>query len=488
MKPVASIFFAIVLMAAFSLNMFSQHYVPMEPLNKNVIYEEFTGVKCVNCPSGHAVLAQILAANPERAFVVAYHPFNSSYTLPYAGDPDFRRHYADSLYMTPWCGTSRYMPSAFVHRRLWVPGERLTERTNWVAYGNTIMSEPSPLNVGMATNYNSDTKILSVLVDVYYTAGISGSHNLMVTLAENNLQSQQLGATGIYTHKHTFRESFAGQWGDPLSDNTPAGTFHTRQFTFDNTTTNYNMENCELMAFVIDNTSEEVVSGIGCMVGDTTFITPDVSLSVDTLYFTTAVQCLDGLTAIIKNNTSIPLVLNDVQPASAVPSQINWVVDPWPFTTFPQTLNPGDSVNLTIHVALPVDNPLIGFYLDSLYFISNVDTRYLMIAVDQDLYTSVTGTGQTAIKAMLSNNYPNPFRTHTTFEYYNPVSSEVKLEIMNINGQLVRVLQSGKTNSGKHTVTWDGLDDDGYGLPEGIYLYRLTTDQQVITRRCIMMR
>ena len=52
----------------------AQHYVPTEPLNKNVIYEEFTGVKCPNCPDGHVVMAQILAANPGRAFAVAQAP------------------------------------------------------------------------------------------------------------------------------------------------------------------------------------------------------------------------------------------------------------------------------------------------------------------------------------------------------------------------------------------------------------------------------
>ena len=465
----------------------AQHYVPVAAANKNVIYEEFTGVRCVNCPSGHTTLAQILAANPDRAFAVAYHPFNSSYTQPYAGDPDFRRHYADSLYMTPYCGTSRYMPSAFVHRRVWSAPERLTERTNWTAYGSIIMGEPSPLNVGMATSYDQATKILTVVVDVYYTADVSGSHNLMLTLAENNLQSQQSGASGTYTHKHTFRESLVGQWGDLLSDNASAGTFYTKQFTFDNAAAGYNMENCELTAFVIDNNSSELVSGIGCAAGDTTFITPDVSLSLDTLYFTTPAQCSQGLTASIKNNSAVPVILTDVQPASAVPQQVVWNVDPWPFTSFPYTLNPGDSVNLTIHVILPLDHSLTGFFLDSLYVTSEIETHYLMIAVNQDLYTSAGGEFTGARRAAIYNCHPNPFSDATTMEYFLPERTGATIEVFNLSGLSVKVLNSGTMDAGKHWVTWDGTDGTDRPVPGGIYLVRLSTGEGSLVRRVALL-
>ncbi len=466
----------------------AQHYVPTEPSNKNVIYEEFTGVRCPNCPAGHTVMSQILAAYPDQAFCVAYHPFNSSYTQPYTGDPDFRRHYADSLYLTPWCGTSRYMPSAFVHRRLWSPPERLTERTNWGSYGNTILGESSPLNVGMATAYDNVTHLLSVVVDVYYTAGVTGSHNLMVTLAENNLQSQQSGATGTYTHKHTFREAFVGQWGDPLSDNAQAGTYYRKVFTFDNSTANYIMDNCELLAFVLDNASDEVVSGIGCAVGDTTYIQPDLTLTADTLFYNTAQQCVDGQTVTVKNNSSVPINLTDVQPASLVPSAIMWVVDPWPFTTFPYTLNPGETVDLTIKVVLPLYSSLSGFYLDSLYIISDAGTRYVMIAVDQDLYTSTGDPGASPVCPVLSGNFPNPCTSETEVRFFLPESMDVRLEVIDLAGHPVTTLHSGRLEAGNHPVAWDCTNSSGRPVSPGIILFRLTTPQGVFITRGTLIR
>lgn len=486
MKP--SILIAFLWIAGpIQLTLTAQHFVPLEPLNRNAIYEEFTGVKCPNCPSGHQVLAQILAANPGRAFAVAYHPFNSSYTTPYTGDPDFRRHYADSLYMTPYCGTSRYMPSAFVQRREWSPPERLTERSNWAAYGTTVMGEASPLNVGMATSYDESSQALTVTVDVWYTADVTGSHNLMVTLAENNLESQQSGATGTYVHKHTFREAFTGQWGDPLCEDPAAGSMYRKQFVFSNTLTGYDMDNCELMAFVVDNSTEEVVSGIGCMAGDTTYITPDISLAADTLFFRTVAQCTAGQSAVLRNLTTVPLDILEVQPASMIPGQINWVVDPWPFTTFPHTLLPGDSVVLNVRVNLPVNNTLAGFYLDSLFIATLPGKNYLMIAVDQDLYTS-TG-GSTAITgARFLGVSPNPVIESAGFDIFLTRAEEVSVELTDLCGKAVRSFSAGKLETGRQKITWDGCDHQNKRVADGFYIYRLKAGPDIFTGRIAVVR
>lgn len=472
--------FAFVSLFVFCSSVYAQMFVSTVPSDKNVIFEEFTGVKCPNCPDGHTVMAQILASNPGRAFVVAYHPFNSSYTTPYTGDPDFRRHYADSLYMTPWCGTSRYMPSAFVARRIWVPNERLTQRTDWQTYGNTIMTEPSPLNVGMATRYDEVSGLLTVVVDVYYTSGATGSYNLMVTLAENNLQSQQSGGTSPYTHKHTFRESFVGQWGDPLCTDPQQGAFFRKEFTFSNVGTNYLMENCELLAFVLDNSNEEVVSGVGCMVNDTTYLTPDITLSVDSLIYTTGNQCVEGLSSWICNKTSESVVLNDVQPASMVPSTLVWYVDPWPFTTFPVTLNPGDSVELRVKVALPLyASPVLYFY-DSLKIVSETMDHYLYLAVDQDLYAGIGNSNATVSGGTSMRSYPNPFFDQTSIELNLPNPAKIQLDVISLDGRLLRRLYNGAVSSSKQIFQWDGRLDNGNRAANGLYLYRLTNGLETI--------
>ncbi len=484
MKELAMFFLAILIQTGLSQMVCGQYYVPTEPLNKNAILEEFTGVKCPNCPAGHQVLAQILAANPGRAFAVAFHPFNSSYTLPYPGDPDFRRHYADSLYMMPYCGTTRYMPSAFVNRRLWAPPERLTQRTNWSNYTNIILSEPSPLNVGMATSYDENSKMLSVTVDIYYTSEVTVPHNLMVTLAENNLVSQQSGATGPYTHKHTFRESFVAQWGDPITTGGAQGTFSRHIFSFSNADSNYNMAHCELLAYVIDHLTTEVITGIGCDVGDTTYIPAFTGLTHDTLTFITHQQCIDGLTTTLFNNGPGNLMLEYVAQEGFDPFM--WLVDPWPFPGFPYTLEPGDSVDLTVHIGIPTDFGETGFLYDSLVIISAIDTHYVILAVDPDLISS-SGSSPGDRRENLTL-YPNPFSEWLNIVVDLREGSYADVEIFDLNGRKVKTLKNGNLGTGKFILNWDAADEKGRPVPGGIYFIRLVTEQQTFTRRCILLR
>ncbi|MFH1937536.1 MAG: Omp28-related outer membrane protein, partial [Bacteroidota bacterium] len=429
---------------------------------------------------------QILANNPGRAFCVAYHPYNSSYTTPYPGDPDFRRHFPDSLYMIPYCGTSRFMPSAFIQRRVWTPPERLMSRSVWTSHANTIMGEPSPMNVGMATAYDPATQILTVVVDIYYTEDFTGDHNLMVTLAENNLVSHQSGGTYPYVHKHTFREAFVGQWGDPIVTDATAGTFYTRIFTYDYFGTDYVMENCELMAYVIDNASTEVITGIGCAAGDTTYITPDVNLTADTLFFVDPQQCLDGQVVTITNNSTLDLDLLYVQQESSGTSPFIWMVDPWPFTGFPHTLAPGESVDLNVVIPLTTDG-LIEFLYDDLMVVSEIDTHYVTIAVNEGLYSGIGDPANTG-KSTLSMNYPNPFRASTTIEYSIPRPATVLIEVFNANGRKLKTLVDAPHASGNFKATWNGTDETGQQLPCGIYLYRMKTADATLTRRCVLLR
>ncbi len=261
--------------------LFSQTYVSTEPQEKNVILEEFTGVNCPNCPQGHEVANQILEGNPDRVWVVGFHPFNSNYTTPGAGQPDFRRHHADSLYMVPYCGSSRFMPSAFINRRVYA-GERIQSRTVWANYASQFLAESSPVNVGLASTYDEITKQLDILVEIYYTEDMTDLNTLNVLFSESGMIAYQSGGSANYIHKHVFRETFTAQWGDPITESTAQGSFIQKSFTFDNSAEEYDMAECEILAYIVNPATTEIISGIGCHVGDNTnMMAPTADFAVD---------------------------------------------------------------------------------------------------------------------------------------------------------------------------------------------------------------
>ena len=88
----------------------------------------------------------------------------------------------------------------------------------------------------------------------------------------------------------------------------------------------------------------------------------------------------------------------------------------------------------------------------------------------------------------LSQNYPNPFKEVTEIEFKLAKTSKIKLDILNINGQLVRTLVNNILESGSHQVVWDSRDNAGKYIPSGIYLYRLTVNEFVQTKSMVLLR
>ncbi len=88
----------------------------------------------------------------------------------------------------------------------------------------------------------------------------------------------------------------------------------------------------------------------------------------------------------------------------------------------------------------------------------------------------------------LQQNYPNPFNPQTTIPFQLPESMDVKLEIYNASGQLVRTLIQGARDAGAHRVTWDGRGDVGGAVGSGVYVYRLLGEGFTLSRKMIYIR
>ena len=83
----------------------------------------------------------------------------------------------------------------------------------------------------------------------------------------------------------------------------------------------------------------------------------------------------------------------------------------------------------------------------------------------------------------LLQNYPNPFNPTTTIRYSLPMSAKVKIEVFNILGEHVALLENERKNAGFHSVQWDAGSNPG-----GMYFYRIVTEGQVQTRKMVLLR
>jgi hypothetical protein len=89
-------------------------------------------------------------------------------------------------------------------------------------------------------------------------------------------------------------------------------------------------------------------------------------------------------------------------------------------------------------------------------------------------------------KAMISNllNYPNPFTTSTAFVFTvtgSEVPQNIRIQILTITGKIVREItkeELGPIHIGRNITEfkWDGTDQYGQKLANGVYLYRVITN------------
>jgi hypothetical protein len=83
---------------------------------------------------------------------------------------------------------------------------------------------------------------------------------------------------------------------------------------------------------------------------------------------------------------------------------------------------------------------------------------------------------------------PNPFGSGTILSYGLPVAGEVQLKVFDAAGRCVRTLAQGPQAAGRYSVTWNGRDDKGRQLANGVYFVGLRAGEQRLQRKATLLR
>lgn len=86
-------------------------------------------------------------------------------------------------------------------------------------------------------------------------------------------------------------------------------------------------------------------------------------------------------------------------------------------------------------------------------------------------------------------NYPNPFNPTTTIAFNLTEDSNIELSVYNIKGQMVKQLVRDQLSMGKHTVVWNGTNQNNQPVTSGIYLYKLKANGRYTnTKKMILLK
>ncbi|MCU7493210.1 MAG: T9SS type A sorting domain-containing protein [Ignavibacteria bacterium] len=122
----------------------------------------------------------------------------------------------------------------------------------------------------------------------------------------------------------------------------------------------------------------------------------------------------------------------------------------------------------------------VGLALEGTCFDLNRETALKPVP----LITSVGGVNsRTGVPTefALRQNFPNPFNPSTTINFDIPAAGQYVMKVYNMLGQEVSTLINGELNAGYHSVTFDASR-----LTSGVYIYRLTGNNVVMTKKMML--
>lgn len=231
-----------------------------------VVVEEFSGVRCPNCPEGTKELESLRAQYNDQIIIVTIH----------AGDFAFK--YSESKYdfATPegnsllkLLGNPIGYPSAVINRIPNNNGSLQAFSSQWGSLIIDALSQEPILSLTLDANYDPNARQLNPVVGVVSNLDIEDDLFVTLLLKEDNMvdwQSDSQIEDGIdksYSHRNVLRKVISDPNGDLISSRTGAFQKIERSynFTLPDQTNWWKDQDLTLVAFVTNSTGE-ILQGI----------------------------------------------------------------------------------------------------------------------------------------------------------------------------------------------------------------------------------
>lgn len=231
-------------------------YVKPAEVGRAILIEDFTGQRCVNCPTGTEIINGIVDTYGEdNVIAVSVH----SGPLGFAGNSKTVGLMTDTgnEYYTHWDKENKMGQPWVIFNRKTSPDSHYN---NWAAMVGTIISEKANLSVKIANAYDAATRTLTTTVGA---DGVNGTVNgkLQVWIVEDGVKALQMMPDGKsnkeYIHNHVFRVAVNGTWGEDVT--VKEGETTTKQY-FYKLPEAWNADNIAVVAFVYNDSDVENVA------------------------------------------------------------------------------------------------------------------------------------------------------------------------------------------------------------------------------------
>ena len=184
-------------------------------IQKKVLIEEFTGVRCVNCPAGSEAIENLIDIHGDDLIAVSIHATN--FATPYTNsEHDFEVE--DGVSILDFVGLPQGFPTAVVDRKLF-DGELELQlaRSKWAGLIEQELQEEAIASLELKAELsNSGTMNIETNI-AFVNPDPVEQYKLTIIITEDNIvdpQETPEGKQDDYVHKHVLRDiitPFSGQ-------------------------------------------------------------------------------------------------------------------------------------------------------------------------------------------------------------------------------------------------------------------------------------
>ena len=133
-----------------------------------------------------------------------------------------------------------------------------------------------------------------------------------------------------------------------------------------------------------------------------------------------------------------------------------------------------------------------GLWFGGFYYSAN-QTPLLMLPANEAGAPFADGRESVPVSTELLPNFPNPFNPETWIPYQLAKPSHVSITIYDIRGNVVRRLDLGQQKTGYYTdrsraAHWDGRNNVGEHVANGIYFYKFEADGVSALRKMLIVK
>ena len=118
------------------------------------------------------------------------------------------------------------------------------------------------------------------------------------------------------------------------------------------------------------------------------------------------------------------------------------------------------------------------FHTNGIYYLTSI-SGYTTVKVEENILPN---------QIIIHQNYPNPFNPSTKIYIYIPQRNHVTLDVIDINGKIVKNLNNSILELGDHTFEWNGINNDSKKTASGIYFYKAVIDNKIYSGKMILSK